>query len=206
MLKNVLIGLGVIVAIILIAAAIMPKEMTYEDSIQIDASPEQVWQFTSSLEGLDQWSPWHAKDPQMKQDFTGTSGAVGSKQCWDSENENVGKGCQEISEMNEYVHLGTILTFEKPRKSEGTATIDLVSKDGGTSVTWGMKSPMPWPTNIFLLMMDIEKYMGEDWNKGLNSLKQLSENAAAEAKAAVERMEAAAAAEEEVTELEIESE
>ncbi len=203
MLKKVLIGLGVIIAIVLIAAAIMPKEMTYEGSIQINAPQEQVWQFTSSLEGLDKWSPWNAKDPGMKQEFTGTSGEVGSKQCWDSENKEVGKGCQEISEIKEYEHLGTILTFERPRESEGTATVDLVAKDGGTEVTWGLKGPMPWPSNIFLLMMDMDEMMGPDWKAGLNSLKLISETAAAEAKDAAQRMEAAAAAEEtEETEVE----
>lgn len=203
MLKKVLIGLGVIIAIVLIAAAIMPKEMTYEGSIQINAPQEQVWQFTSSLEGLDKWSPWNAKDPGMKQEFTGTSGEVGSKQCWDSENKEVGKGCQEISEIKEYEHLGTILTFERPRESEGTATVDLVAKDGGTEVTWGLKGPMPWPSNIFLLMMDMDEMMGPDWKAGLNSLKLISETAAAEAKEAAQRMEAAAAAEEtEETEVE----
>ena len=180
MLKKVLIGLVAIVAIVLVAAAFMPKEISYSQSIQIDASPSQVWQFTSNLEGLDKWSPWNAKDPEMDQEFSGTSGEVGSKQCWDSENKEVGKGCQEITESEENKHLGTALSFERPRESTGSASIDLEPKDDGTEVTWSMNGPMPWPSNIFLLMMDMEKMMGKEWNQGLTKLKELSENLAKE--------------------------
>ena len=40
-----------------------------------------------------------------------------------------------------------------------------------------MKGPMPYPSNIFLLMMNMEKMMGPDWNAGLAKLKELSEAA-----------------------------
>jgi uncharacterized protein YndB with AHSA1/START domain len=166
------------VGIILIVAAFAPKQIEYSDSVQINASPETVWQFTSSLEGLDKWSPWHAKDPEMKQEWTGKSGEPGSKQCWDSQNDQVGAGCQEIKTVEENKHLETILTFTRPRPSEGAATVDLVAKDGGTEVTWGMTGPMPYPTNIMTLMMDMEKMMGPYWTAGLNKLKELAEEAA----------------------------
>ena len=185
MLKKILYVVVALIAIALITAAFLPKELTYESSVQIDASPETVWQFTSSLEGTAQWSPWHAKDPEMKQEYTGTSGAVGSKQCWDSENENVGAGCQEITGMEENKRFETSMAFKRPRESTGAASIDLVAKDGGTDVTWGLKVPMPYPSNIFLLMMDMEEMMGDDWNAGLAKLKELAE-AAANAPAAEE--------------------
>lgn len=114
----------------------------------------------------------------MKQDWTGTSGEVGSKQCWDSESDEVGAGCQEIKTVEENKHLETILTFTRPQPSEGGATVDLVAKDGGTEVTWGMTGPMPYPMNIITLMMNMEEMMGEDWTAGLNKLKELSEAAA----------------------------
>jgi len=49
MLKKILIGLVVILAIAAIALKFMPTQFGYSDSIQIDATPAQVWQHTNSL-------------------------------------------------------------------------------------------------------------------------------------------------------------
>jgi hypothetical protein len=60
---------------------------------------------------------------------------------------------KKLKQLKKTKHLETILTFTRPRPSEGAATVDLVAKDGGTEVTWGMTGPMPYPINIMTLMM-----------------------------------------------------
>jgi hypothetical protein len=189
MLKKVLIGLGVIVAITLIAAAFLPKAMNYSQSIAIDASPEQVWQFTSSLEGMDKWSPWNAKDPGMKQNMTGTRGEIGSEQCWESTKKEVGVGCQKIIAKEEFKHLETEITFKEPFESKASAYVDLVAEGNGTTATWSFHRTNPWPFNLMGAFMDFEKMMEPDFTAGLKSLKQISEDAAEEAKAAVEALD-----------------
>ena len=201
MLKKILIGLVVILAIAAIALKFMPTQFGYSDSIQIDATPAQVWQHTNSLRSMDTWSPWVAKDPNSKITLTGEDGAIGSKNCWDSEVKEVGKGCQWITEIEENKHLGTGMKFERPNEGDGTAYVDLEESEGGTKVTWGFTGEMPWPMNFMVPMINsgMEEQMEPDWGNGLKKLKELSE---ASAKADAERaaMEAAAAASEEVIE------
>ncbi|PCJ64775.1 MAG: polyketide cyclase [Bacteroidetes bacterium] len=191
MLKKILIGLVAILVIALIATKFMTKEFGYEDSVQIDATPEQVWQHTSSLRGMGEWSPWMAKDENIEQTWEGEDGAIGSKNCWTSEVETVGVGCQSITESEANKHLGTSLKFEKPNDGLGNAYVDLEESDGGTKVTWGFTSEMPWPMNLMIPMMNMKEAMGADWTNGLNKLKELSE---ASAKADLETAAAAAQA------------
>ncbi|MBT8327465.1 MAG: SRPBCC family protein [Bacteroidia bacterium] len=196
MLKKILIGLGVIVAIALIAAFFMPKEFGYEDSIQINATPAQVWQHTNSIKSMDTWSPWVAMDPDGEKTYEGEDGAVNSKGCWDSEVEKVGKGCQWITDFEENKHMGTEMLFEKPNEGAGKAYIDLEESEGGTNLTWGFTGEMPWPMNLMVPMINggMEEQMGTEWRSGLTSLKELAE---ASAKADIERAEQEAAAMEE---------
>lgn len=179
----------------------MPKEFGYEDSVQIDATPTQVWQHTNSLKSMDTWSPWVAKDPESKIVLSGDDGAIGSTNCWDSQVEEVGKGCQTLTELEENKHIGTEMMFERPNEGAGKSYVDLEETEGGTKLTWGFTGEMPWPMNLMVPMINgsMGEKMGTDWSNGLNKLKELSE---ASTKADAERaaMEAAAVASEEAAE------
>jgi uncharacterized protein YndB with AHSA1/START domain len=201
MLKKIFIGLLAIVAIIAVIGLLLPKEVPYEGSIEIDATPEQVWQFTNTLENMDKWSPWTVKDPNIKQEFTGTAGEVGSENCWDSQHEEVGKGCQKITAVEANKKMSTSMAFERPFKSTGSASVELTPTENGTSVTWAMVGDFPFPMSLMTPFMDMEANMSEEWNAGLNKLKELTEAAvAAEAAANAEAEAAAEAANEEIDE------
>jgi len=65
-LKYIGIVLLVLIAIPLIIALFVSKDFNYEKSISINAPVDSVWMYTSSLGGLDKWSPWNDLDPNMK--------------------------------------------------------------------------------------------------------------------------------------------
>lgn len=199
MLKKILIGLVAIIAIALVTAKFLPTEFGYEDSVEISATPAQVWQHTNSIRSMDTWSPWVAMDPESKITFEGEDGALMSKGCWDSKLEDVGKGCQWITDMEVNKHMGTEMLFVRPNPGPADAYVDLEETESGTKVTWGFKSEIPWPWNLMILTMDMKSKMGKPWSDGLNNLKTLSE-ASAKAEAEQAAMEAAAAESEEVIE------
>lgn len=160
----------------LIIAAFTGNDLVYEQSIHINAPIDSVWEHTNSLADLDSWSPWDVKDPDMKKECTGIDGTVGAMQSWDSEVEGIGAGSQTIAKIEAPTYLETDLKFIKPKEMESKGYIHLVVEDVGTTLTWGFKSEMPYPFNFMLLFLDMEKHMGEDWNYGLNTLKDLAEN------------------------------
>lgn len=154
----------------------MDNELIYEKTIHINSPVDSVWEHTNSLADLDSWSPWNRKDPSMKKEWTGIDGTIGAMQSWDSETENVGKGSQTISKIEAPNYFETDLKFIKPSEMESKGYIQLTSSNGGTDVTWGFKSEMPYPFNIMLPIMNMEEHLGEDWEYGLNKLKKLAED------------------------------
>lgn len=174
-LKLIGIGIASLIALLLIVALFVPKEFTFEKTITVNAPIDTVWNYTSSLSGLDKWSPWNDHDPNMKKEMTGIDGTVGAMQSWISDVKEVGVGSQTIANIVKPSLFETKLEFEKPRESHGSAYIKLVSDGPSTKVTWGMKGKMPYPMNAMILFMNMGKMMGKDWDNGLDKLKQISE-------------------------------
>ena len=172
-LKNLAIGLGILVVLLLIVALFIPKNFSYEKSVTIKAPIDSVWNNVNSLTALDKWSPWNDYDPQMKKEMTGMDGTVGAMQSWES--NIVGSGSQKIETIERPTLLETQLNFYKPHKSYGKAYVKLVTEGSGTKATWGMTGHMPYPMNLLQVFMNMEKMMGKDWDNGLSKLKKLSE-------------------------------
>lgn len=168
-------GLGIVamLIIVLVVALFVPKTFEYEKSISINAPIDSVWLRTNSLAALDKWSPWNDHDPKMKKEMAGEDGTVGAKQSWES--AIVGCGSQTIEAVQKPILLETKLDFLKPHESHGKAYVKLVADGAGTKVTWGMTGSMPYPFNVMILFMNMEKAMGKDWDNGLSKLKSLSE-------------------------------
>ena len=172
-LKFLAIGLGVLVALLLIVALFVPKDFNYEKTITINAPIDTVWVNVNSLSALDKWSPWNDHDPVMKKELSGRDGTVGARQSWES--NIVGSGSQTIASIEKPTLFETELNFYKPYKSHGKAFVKLVSEGTSTKATWGMKGNMPYPLNIMRLFMNMDKMMSKDWDNGLGKLKRLSE-------------------------------
>lgn len=174
-LKKLGLALLVIIAVVLVAALFVSKDFTYSKSIVINASVDQVWKYTSSLNGMDQWSPWNDYDPAMKKSVSGTDGTVGAKASWESEHEKVGNGSQTISKIEAPTLFETKLKFLTPYESEAVAQVTLTPKGDQTEVVWQFSGEMPYPFNLMKLTMNMDEALGEDFDNGLNKLKTLCE-------------------------------
>lgn len=173
--KYLAITFAAILILILVIALFVPNEMVYEKSININAPIETVWENTNSLSAMDKWSPWNAKDPEMVKEYAGVDGTVGSSQSWDSPVDEVGKGTQTVTKIEAPTLFETELAFVRPFESVAMGYVYLKVEANTTKATWGFKSEMPYPVNISILFMDLEKDMGDDWRKALNALKTMSE-------------------------------
>lgn len=174
-LKTILKVIVAIIALALIVAIFIDGDFSYDKTVKIDAPIEKVWEHTSSLAGLNSWSPWVAKDPDAKHNMSGTDGTVGAEACWDSQHEEVGKGCQKITKIEAPHLFETDLTFVRPRESVAKGTVKLKEVNGLTEVTWGFSSTIPYPFRIMKLMMNMDEAVGKEFTSGMNKLKELAE-------------------------------
>lgn len=172
--------LGIILAVIVVALLVLsitgPKELKYQQSIEIDAPVETTWQYVNSLEMMDKWSPWTSKADDVKQTYEGEPGTVGSKNCWESDHKEVGAGCQEIVSIDAPKRVDTKLMFTRPMDSEATGFVTVEPTETGSKVTWGFSSENSFMGKVMFNFMDFGEMMKSDFTTGLEKLKTLAES------------------------------
>lgn len=171
--KYFLITIFAVIAALLIAGLFIPKEVHVERSIVINAPHNVIHEQVSSLQKINEWSPWKDYDAEMKVRYEGEDGEVGSVSHWEG-NKDVGKGSQEITSITED-RIETKVHFLEPWESKMIATYTLEKKEEGIKVTWGSDGESPYPFNVFSLFMDMDEMIGKDFEKGLARLKEISE-------------------------------
>lgn len=165
-----------IVVLLLVLAAIAPKNYNVSRSIEISKPKSVAFDYLKSLKKQDEWSPWGKRDPNMKKKFTGTDGEVGAISYWKG-NKDVGEGEQEITKIVEGDSIESELRFLKPFKSTSDAYI--ITKEveqDRTKVIWGFSGKNKFPMSIMMLFMSMDKAIGKDFEEGLASLKEILEN------------------------------
>lgn len=168
LLRNILIGLVALVAVLAIVGMFLPRYVSVERDVVIDASAEEAFPQINSLQAFSEWSPWGDLDPDMVVEYSGPEEGVGNVMVWTSDNPDVGNGRQEIVEVVENESVRTALDFGDMGTAEAWWRM---TPDGeGTRVVWGLTADMgSGPVGRwFGLMMD--SWVGADYELGLSRL------------------------------------
>jgi hypothetical protein len=167
-----------LILLIFIVALFVKKEYEVEKSIIINKPKVEVFDYIKSLKNQNNYSKWSLMDPNMKKTYRGTDGQVGFVYAWESKNENLGVGEQEIKKIKEGELVEFELRFIKPFEATEKAYISTIAIDSNSNQTrtvWGFKGHMNYPMNIMLLFMNFEKMIGDDLQAGLENLKRVME-------------------------------
>lgn len=167
--------LGLILLLLLIAL-FTKKTYAIERSVTINRPAEEVFHYIKHLKNQEQYSKWVMTDPAMKTELRGRDGAVGFVYAWDSKVKQAGAGEQEIMHMEEGKRLDIQVRFFRPFKGMANTpfTTEAIAPQQ-TKVTWGMDSKMKYPMNLFLLLGNVEKVLGDDIRTSLITLKGILE-------------------------------
>lgn len=176
LIKRVLLFLGAVIAVLLIIGLFLKKEFKVEKQISIQKPVNEVFAYVKLIKNQDNFSKWNKMDPNMKKTYQGTDGTIGFVYGWDSENNQVGAGEQEIEKITENQRMDMILRFKRPFEVQNSAYfITEAQGNSQTKITWGFQGKMPYPMNIFGLFMNMEKEIGNDLETGLTNLKAVME-------------------------------
>ena len=173
-LKRILLVFVIIIALALITALFVKKDMKAEREVIINKPRTEVYNYVKYLRNQNDYSKWTSMDPNMKKEFKGIDGTVGFISAWESEKDDVGEGEQEIKALKEGERIDYELRFKEPMESTAAAymiTEDVPGNANQTKVKWGFNGNMTYPFNIMRLFMDMEKMIGDDFSTGLNNLK-----------------------------------
>jgi hypothetical protein len=176
MLKKIVIGLAVIVVVFIVIVALQPSEFRIVRSATISAPAPAVFAQVNDFHKWDTWSPWAKLDPAMKKTYDGAPAGTGAIYSW-SGNDQVGEGRMTLTESRASDLIRIKLEFMKPFAATNTAEFSFKPEGNQTVVTWSMFGENNFVAKAFGLLMNMDKMVGGDFEKGLAQLKSVMEAA-----------------------------
>ena len=180
---KIVISLVVLAAAFVIVVATRPAEFHIERSILVGTPPAVAYSQVNDLHAWAAWSPWEKLDPKMEKTFAGPATGPGATYAWKSENGKVGQGRMTIEKSEPPARVIVKLEFIKPFAATNTVTFNFSDTAAGTQVTWAMDGRNTFMGKAFSLLMNMDKMVGGDFERGLAGLKGVAEAAAKSATA-----------------------
>jgi uncharacterized protein YndB with AHSA1/START domain len=174
MLRNSLLVIAALIALILIYAATRPDAFRVERSTQIKAPPEKIFALINDLHQWEAWSPWEKIDPQIKRTYAGAASGKGAVYEWNG-NKDIGQGRMEIAETTSPSRVLIKIDFLKPFEAHNLVEFTLASQGDTTTVTHAMYGPSPYIAKLMGLVFSMDKMVGDKFAEGLGNLKGLAE-------------------------------
>jgi hypothetical protein len=172
--------------IILVVAALVtfllvvvskPNNFRMQRSLTINAPADVIYAHIDDFHKWQAWSPWEQLDPDLKRTYSGAPSGIGAVYDWQG-NGKAGQGRMTIREATPAHRLLINLDFIKPFPATNSAEFLLQPSGDATVVTWAMFGPSPFMSKLMGSLMNMDDLIGKDFERGLSTLKTLSEKAA----------------------------
>ena len=166
--------IAVVLVVVLILAAMKPDSFRVERKTTVQADPGRVFPCINDFRNWAAWSPYEKLDPNMQKTFTGAASGKGAIYEWKG-NSKAGTGRMEILESAPPAKIVIKLDFLKPFEGHNTAEFTVSPRGNTTEVSWTVYGPSPFMMKIMHVFMNMDQFMGKDFEAGLANLKTLSE-------------------------------
>jgi len=167
-------ALAAIVVVFLIVVAMQPTDFRITRSAVISAPLAEVFGQVNNFQRWEAWSPWAKLDPDMKLTIAGPPAGTGATYHWVG-NSKAGEGRMTLLESRPNELIQIKLEFIKPFVATNTTEFSFKNEAGKTVVIWSMFGKNSFMLKAFGLMMNMDKMVGRDFEKGLASMKSVVE-------------------------------
>ncbi len=171
-LKKILFGLIIFIALLLIIALFIPKTYTVSHTVTVNRPQAEVYKYLVDFNNQKEWSSWNEADPKAKLTYEGTPGTVGHKTTWDG-NDDLGEGSQTITKITED-RMDVDLHFIRPMEDfQKAATIVKEIDSKSCEVTEEFYGSASYPMNIMSIIG--KKVIGDAFIKNGENIKRILE-------------------------------
>lgn len=165
---------ALVLALLVVFIATRPAEFRITRRAPITAPIAAVFPHVNELRKWEAWSPWAKLDPNAKSVYEGPAAGVGASMTW-AGNRDVGQGRMTILESRTDELIRLKLEFYQPFVATNTAEFTFKLEDGHTVVTWCMFGTNNFLAKAMNLVINCDKMVGGQFDKGLASLRAVSE-------------------------------
>ena len=164
-------------AVLIVVIATRPSEFRVTRKVQIAAPAETIFPLIDDFHEWSHWSPFEKVDPNLVRTYSGAPRGVGARYAW-AGNSTAGAGTMTITGSQPNDRVTIALAFTKPFSSTSTAEFTLVPEAGGTTVTWTMSGHNSFAAKAFGLVVNVDRLVGTDFERGLATLRRAAEESA----------------------------
>jgi effector-binding domain-containing protein len=150
-------------------------------SVHIEATPQRIYDVVADFGTWTTWSPWLIAEPDAKVTVSSPSASVGSTYAWSG--EITGQGELEHKRLTSGALVEDEIRFLKPFKSTARVDFQMKPEDQGTRLTWNMDGKLPW--FLFWMVPMMKTFIGMDYQRGLNMIRDWIETGSIPSKTVV---------------------
>ena len=176
MVSKALVGIAAVVVLFVLLMATRPATFHVERSITIAAPAESAFAQVNDFHAWRAWSPYEKLDPEMTRTYSGPASGAGASYAWAGSGK-VGEGRMTIEKSDAPSLVSIKLEFTKPFAATNAATFTFAPVPEGTRVTWAMDGRNNFAAKAMQLLIDMDKMVGGDFERGLAALKSVAESA-----------------------------
>ena len=132
----------ILLILLVLLGLLLPSSTAVERSIVIQAPADRIFPHLNGMQAFQAWSPWSKIDPATHYEFSGPEQGAGSRMTWQSGDNEVGRGTQEIVASDPDRRVDMQLEFGD--KGNGSATFLLEPAAQGTRVRWQFRTEFGW--------------------------------------------------------------
>jgi hypothetical protein len=173
-LKGILKFILGLVVLLLIVAIFIPKDYTVAVTNTINKPKQVVFDYAKMIKNQEKYSVWVMQDTTVAIVYKGVDGTVGASSSWNSKNDNVGEGQQEITAIKDGERIDVALNFKRPMESHDRASTTFKAiSDNQTEVTSTFYGHSPYPMNLMSFVA--KGFIRDGEAKNLENMKKILE-------------------------------
>ena len=174
---KILVKILALITLLCVIALFVKKEYTITRDILIKNSVDKVYDYVRHHKNQREFNQWLSFDPNTKIELRGNQdGTAGAIMYFESSHKKTGTGEWENTRLVPNERIDLELRFLKPYQFTANGTLYFIETENGhTKLVWEFNSGMPWPKNITLLFMDMNKIIGNDIEATLEKIKLKTE-------------------------------
>jgi Polyketide cyclase / dehydrase and lipid transport len=164
-----LLGLGLTLGLFALYVASRPSAFRIARSLTIDAPASTLFALINDFHAWTAWSPWDKVDPNLERIYEGADAGVGAVYKW--RGPKTGEGSMTLVESVENAKVEIDLRFIKPFPANNHTVFTLEAEGSATKVTWAMTGNNSFVSKAFNVIMNVDKMVGGDFEKGLAAMR-----------------------------------
>jgi len=155
------------VAVLLGLASLRPDTFVVQRDRVVQAAPERILPLIEDLRAFNTWNPFVVGKPAMPLAYTGPDRGAGAVNAFGP--GQGGKGQLSIVQV-EPRRVLMRLDMDEPLEAHNDIVFALQPEGSATRVSWSMTGAVPFFAKMIHVLVDMDKMIGSEMEKGLANL------------------------------------